>query len=150
MRRSPLVIAATVAGTAAVVALDPAPGAGGPVTVATLPETPRTAAPASTGRDRQVTTGRAVSMQYGTVQVQAVVQGGRLVAVRRIQMPAADGRSESISSYAGPQLEQQALQVQSARVDGVSGATYTSDAYRTSLQAALDQARRPAATRHAT
>ena len=60
----------------------------------------------------------------------------RLTAVR---LPSGDGRSQEISSFAAPQLAQQALAAQSANIDGVSGATYTSESYRSSLQSAIDQ-----------
>ena len=56
-----------------------------------------------------------------------------------MQLTSFDGRSQQINANAGPILLQQTLSAQSAHVDGVSGATYTSDGYRTSLQAALDQ-----------
>jgi uncharacterized protein with FMN-binding domain len=77
--------------------------------------------------------------QYGDVQVRVSVAGGRITQVSAVQLPNGDGRSQQISSFAGPQLAQQALKAQSAKIDGVSGATYTSDSYRTSLQSALDQ-----------
>ena len=57
----------------------------------------------------------------------------------RLRLPSGDGRSQQISTFAGQQLAQQALAAQSANIDGVSGATYTSDSYKTSLQSALDQ-----------
>lgn len=77
---------------------------------------------------------------YGPVQVEAVVAGGRLVDVRALQLTNDGGRSVAISASAAPRLRAEALQAQSARIDTVSGATYTSEGYRTSLQAALDRA----------
>ena len=50
-------------------------------------------------------------------------------------------RSQFISQQAGPLLQQEALQAQSAQIDIVSGATYTSESYAQSLQSALDRAR---------
>ncbi len=49
-------------------------------------------------------------------------------------------RSQEISQYAGPQLHDEVLQAQNAQIDVLSGATYTSEAYAQSVQAALDQA----------
>ncbi|HEY2702482.1 MAG TPA: FMN-binding protein [Candidatus Dormibacteraeota bacterium] len=77
---------------------------------------------------------------FGDVQVQLVISGGRITDVRAVQMPT-HARSGQISSSAGPQLRSEVLQAQSARIDTVSGATYTSQAYAQSAQAALDQAR---------
>ncbi|MET7397770.1 FMN-binding protein [Dactylosporangium sp. NPDC005572] len=85
--------------------------------------------------------------RYGPVQVRITVRGGRLVDVEAVQLPAAAARGIEIGRRATPVLRQQALQRQSADLDAVSGATYTSDGYRRSLQSAIDAARagRPAA-----
>ena len=102
------------------------------------------AAPAS---KQLVATGPVEFTQFGPVQVQAtiVVTGSRLriADITSLQLPAG-GRSGSISSYAAPQLRQEALTAQSANVHTVSGASYTSDGYRRSLQAALDAGRKAA------
>ena len=83
--------------------------------------------------------GPVVDTQFGPVQVRIAVAAGRITDVVALQLPT--GRhSGQISSYAGPVLRQEALQAQSAQIDTVSGATYTSDAYAQSLQAALDKA----------
>lgn len=81
-------------------------------------------------------TGDAVSTPYGDMQVQATVTDGKLTDVTWLQLPS-DGHSMRINSYAAPLLVQEALKAQSAQVDGVSGATYTSGAFRQSLQSAL-------------
>jgi uncharacterized protein with FMN-binding domain len=80
-----------------------------------------------------------VSNQYGDVQVRVTVDGGRIVDVNALQLPKDRERSARISEFAGPELRSEALSAQSARIDIVSGATYTSDSYAQSLQAALDQ-----------
>ena len=59
---------------------------------------------------------------------------------RRSQLPSDRARSRYISSIAGPELRQEALQARSANIDVISGATYTSESYAQSLQGALDQA----------
>jgi uncharacterized protein with FMN-binding domain len=59
--------------------------------------------------------------------------------VTALLLPSGDGRSQEISNFAGPELAQQAVAAQNANIDGVSGATYTSESYRSSLQSALDQ-----------
>lgn len=102
----------------------------------------------STGSSRtsQSTTGAAAQYvgpvaadPYGNVQVQITVQSGKIVDVTALAMPIG-GHSGRISNYVAPILRTQALTAQSARINGVSGATYTSMAYAQSLQGALDQA----------
>ena len=84
-------------------------------------------------------TGSTIGTPFGNVQVQVTLQGGMITDVQTLQLPSG-GHSGQISRYAAPQLRSEVLQAQSAQVDSVSGATYTSQAYRQSLQAALDQA----------
>jgi len=84
--------------------------------------------------------GTAQGTRYGPVQVRITVRGHRLVMVTAVVYPASGGRDREISSFALPQLEQEAITAQSARIDTVSGATFTSDGYRRSLQSALDVA----------
>jgi uncharacterized protein with FMN-binding domain len=81
-----------------------------------------------------------VGHNYGNVQVEITVQGGRIVDVTALEVPQNDGRSAQISSVAIPYLVDQALQSQSADVAGVSGATYTSVGFASSLKSALVQA----------
>jgi uncharacterized protein with FMN-binding domain len=95
-------------------------------------------APAKSGTVRQLT-GADVPNQFGDVQVQLTTSGGRITQVSALRLPSSDGRSQEISSFAGPELAQQALAAQGANIDGVSGATYTSQSYRSSLQSALDK-----------
>jgi uncharacterized protein with FMN-binding domain len=85
-------------------------------------------------------TGSVVSTRYGDVQVQVTLQGGKIVDVSALQLPNNDFRSFRISQAAAPLLKNEALQAQSANIDVLSGATYTSTGYAQSLQSALDQA----------
>lgn len=84
-------------------------------------------------------TGPFAADPYGNVQVQITVSGGKIVDVVALALPVG-GHSGRISNYVAPILRTQALAAQSAAIDGVSGATYTSQAYAASLQGALDQA----------
>ena len=84
--------------------------------------------------------GPVISTRFGPVQVQVTISGGKISDVAALQLPSDHPRSAEISDYAAPILRQEALQAQSAEIDIVSGATYTSIAYARSLQAALDQA----------
>ena len=77
--------------------------------------------------------------RFGPVQVSVTLNGKLIVAISAVQLPAS-GRSGRISNYAAPILHDQALQAQSASITGVSGATYTSQAFEQSLQAALNAA----------
>ena len=85
-------------------------------------------------------TGQDVSMRYGDVQVQVTISGGAVTDVTALQLPNGDGHSSRISSIVEPMLRSEALQAQTASIDLISGATYTSGAYMQSLQSALDSA----------
>jgi uncharacterized protein with FMN-binding domain len=101
--------------------------------------------PTKTSRSRRLTVnGEAIDTMYGPVQVQVSVRGTRIMSAHAIDYPQGGGRDQEINSVAIPQLDQETLQTQSARIDTVSGATYTSDGYRRSLQSALDAAHRAA------
>jgi uncharacterized protein with FMN-binding domain len=84
--------------------------------------------------------GGSADTQYGPVQVQIRIRSGRIISADAIDYPQGSGRDQEINSYAIPQLDQETLDAQSAQIDTVSGATYTSDGYRESLQSALDAA----------
>jgi uncharacterized protein with FMN-binding domain len=84
--------------------------------------------------------GDVVQTRFGTVQVQITVKAGQITDVTALKLTDAEGRSVQISNYAAPVLRDEVLQAQSADVQTVGGATVTSDAYLTSLQAALDAA----------
>ncbi len=98
---------------------------------------PTTAAPAGPTKTYD---GQVFENQYGPVQVRVVMQGGKITDVQALQMPVDHQRSAEISQYAEPYLRQEVLQAQSAQIDIVSGATFTSENYAQSLQSALDQA----------
>jgi len=85
-------------------------------------------------------TGDDVPNQFGDVQVQATFSNGKLTDVKALQLPFDRQRSAEISQYVEPVLRSEALQAQSAQIDLVSGATYTSDSYAHSLQSAIDKA----------
>lgn len=84
--------------------------------------------------------GAAVQTRFGTVQVRVTIQNSRITEVTALQLTDAERKSAQISSRAAPVLRSEVLQAQSANVQTVGGATVTSDAYLTSLQAALDAA----------
>jgi uncharacterized protein with FMN-binding domain len=124
------------------------PGPAGPATPSTSsgsappdrsPSSPTSPAASGANAARKYV-GTAVQTRYGIVQVAANVSGSRIASVSFVQLTAFDGRSQQINSDAAPLLLQETLKAQSAHIDAVSGATYTSDGYVQSLQSALDQA----------
>ena len=78
--------------------------------------------------------------RYGVVQVQVVITDGAITDVTALQYPQSEREDIKINSRAIPLLRAQVLAAQSAKIDGVSGATFTTDGYVTSLQSALDAA----------
>lgn len=85
-------------------------------------------------------TGETVQTRWGPVQVRVTLKNGRITDVTAVSYPTDNPRDQEINSYALPQLRREALAAQSASIDSVSGATYTSDGYKQSLQSALDSA----------
>jgi uncharacterized protein with FMN-binding domain len=81
-----------------------------------------------------------VDTQWGPVQVEITVSGGRIVSARAVQQPSGNPRDAEINGYALPVLGQEVVQAQSAAIDSVSGATVTSQGYIASLQSAIDSA----------
>jgi len=84
--------------------------------------------------------GTAVQTRFGAVQVQIRVDAGKITEVTALQLTDDDRKSIQISNRAAPLLRSEVLAAQSADVQTISGATVTSTAYLTSLQAALDAA----------
>lgn len=96
------------------------------------------ASTSASGARQRTVTGPVSMTPYGPVQVEITTAGGRLADVRALQLPSG-GKSGDIAGYSAPVLRREALARQGANIDTVSGATYTSAGYRSSLQAALDQ-----------
>ncbi|MFD9591271.1 FMN-binding protein [Kitasatospora sp. NPDC059973] len=101
---------------------------------------PSAAAGAGNASGTRVVTGNAVDTRYGPVQVRITLSGGRITKAEVVQYPSESRRDLEINQFALPRLNQEAVSAQSARVDAVAGATYTSEGYQRSLQSALDQA----------
>jgi uncharacterized protein with FMN-binding domain len=86
-------------------------------------------------------TGPVVDVNWGNVQVQTTIRGGKINDVQFVQYPSDRRTSVRINSIADPMLQQEAVQAQSANVDIISGATLTSLGFQQSLQGALSQAK---------
>ena len=113
----------------------PTPGAGPGSADATGPA--GSAAPA--GGAARTLTGTAFPTIYGPVQVRITVAGDRITAASALEYPSNTPRDQQINAFAIPQLNREAVAAGSAKIDAVSGATYTSGGYIGSLQNALDQ-----------
>ena len=118
----------------------PTPGTGDTAASAGA-ASPSTSTSTATGSGTAKTvTGAAWPTIYGPVQVRITVAGGRITAVTAVEYPANSPRDEQINAFAIPQLNKEAVAAGSAKIDTVSGATYTSEGYIASLQSALDKA----------
>jgi len=83
-------------------------------------------------------TGDVVNVQYGNVQVKITVENGKITDAQAVQAPS--GRNDRWTQMAVPILRQQTLQAQSAKINGASGASFTSYGWYTSLVSALSKA----------
>ncbi|MEU2630788.1 MULTISPECIES: FMN-binding protein [Kitasatospora] len=157
MRRAVVSSAATAAGIVLLLSLKPHDGAGvAPVIssggAGSATDTSSGSSSGSSGSSgsssgsssssTRTVTGDAANTRYGPVQVKVTLDGSRITNVDVVQYPSNDHRDQEINSYALPLLNQEAIAAQSARIDVVSGATFTSDGYTRSLQSALDKAGR--------
>jgi uncharacterized protein with FMN-binding domain len=108
-----------------------------PVAAATPTPTP-TPTPTSRAANGSFT-GADIQTQFGDVQVRITVTSGRITDVSALQMPTDRARSAEITQYVTPVLRSEVIQAQSARIDVISGATFTSEAYAESVDDAMRQ-----------
>lgn len=87
-----------------------------------------------------VLTGKVVQTKWGPMQVQLTLAGHKIIKVTVLQHTGPAPYSSIVDARAIPKLNQETLAAQSARIDAVSGASYTSAGYIQSLQSALDHA----------
>lgn len=120
----------------------PAPAPTGAPTETAPPATPATPTPKPTPGEPVVAVhdGQVIDTKYGTVQVRVVITGDVITEVSALTLTDSSDTSVAISARAAPILREEVLAAQSAAVTNVSGATYTSEAYLTSVQSALDAA----------
>jgi uncharacterized protein with FMN-binding domain len=78
---------------------------------------------------------------FSIISVRVTLTGGELTRVETVELTGNGARTEAINARAEPILREEALKAGSAKIDVVSGATYTSQSYKRSLQAAIDRAR---------
>ncbi|MEU1574508.1 FMN-binding protein [Streptomyces collinus] len=138
VRRAVLAGAATVSGIVLLLSLKPASDPGSAQAAGQAP--PAAAGQAPQGGVNGAVTGDAAQTQYGAVQVRLTMSNGKITQAEAVQAPKG-GRSDQITASSVPRLNQAAVAAQSAELDAVSGATYTSAGYKKSLQSALDKAK---------
>lgn len=131
MRRTVLAVLVTVAGLVALLSFKTHSGSPGRTSA-----DPATVPPLLAGE--RAVTGNTVSTIYGPVQVRTVLRASKIVGVNILRQPTQTSMDTQIGQYAFPRLIGETLIAQSARIDTVSGATYTSGGYIRSLQSALD------------
>ena len=141
MKRAPIVLGSTVLGTSAVLGFHAHPATVPAATASSSAKTTTatTTSPSSGSSGGKTALGDAMQTRYGPAQVRVTVSGGKITKVEAVQLQNGDPKSQAISSYAEPILQQSVLSKQTAAVDTVSGATYTSRSYEGSLQSALDK-----------
>ncbi len=157
MRRAVLALLSTVAGLVLLLGYKTSPPPTTPAVVADRGGSGTTGAPGAgsvsgsgsgptatpsprSGPASRTVTGGVARTRYGPVQVRAVVRAGRVTSVTVLQAPQGNSRDVEINGFALPELRRATLAAGSAQIDNVSGATYTSEGYKASLQSALDAA----------
>jgi len=133
-------IATTKATAAATKSAKPSKNSGAGATTAPATQAPATSAPATTSAKsiNGTFTGPSINVNYGNVQVKITVVNGRITDAVAVVAPS--GKNDRYTNMAVPTLKKQTLAAQSANIQGVSGASYTSYGWYTSLQGALAQA----------
>lgn len=149
MKRAPLfVLAGTVAGFVGVLSFHSRPGApaaagNGPARAGgsgrPSPGASRGPSAASASGPARSATGPTEQYGYGQLAVKVTVHGGHITAVSVPSIQTAEPYSQQLATQVIPMLRSEVLAGQTARINGVSGATYTSEAYAMSLQSALDK-----------
>ncbi|MER7840603.1 FMN-binding protein [Streptomyces sp. NPDC096040] len=129
MKRAIPVVALSIAGLIPVWRYEPSIGG-----TTTSTESVTTPSASSTTASGTVVKGTTLNTEKGPVQVQVTFDGDKITAVKMLQQP-----NHPQTTAAVPVLISETLKAQSADIDTVSGATITSDAYRKSLQAAIDE-----------
>ena len=136
---APATSQATAGGSAQASAAATSPAAGKSKGAGMSPSAGQSPATQSAAAVRTLT-GTAAQTQYGPMQIQVTVAGKKITNVTVLQRTNDGSESNQIDSFAIPKLTSETLAAQSANIDAVSGASYTSSGYIKSLQSALDQA----------
>ncbi len=143
MKRALLIAGGTIGGLGAVLAITP-PDLSSTTSVASgVPQADPSVAPSKSATAQPSAaaatfTGDAVTMRYGIVQVKITVQGGKITDAQAVKAPT--GSNDRYTQMAVPRLREQTIAAQSANIQGVSGASFTSYGWYTSLASAIAKA----------
>jgi uncharacterized protein with FMN-binding domain len=138
MKRALLIAGGTIGGLGAVLTITP-PNLSSTTSIAGgVPQAAPSAAPQPSGATDGSFTGDAISIRYGTVQVKITVQGGKITDAQAVQAPT--GSNDRYTQFAVPRLREQTIAAQSASIQGVSGASFTSYGWYKSLVSAVAKA----------
>lgn len=150
IRKTALLVTGTVAGVVGVVSYNPPHLSSQIATSANKPAIDSSPSATSSASSTQTPAqsagisgnfkGDTSQTRWGPVQVQVTLTDGKITDVTTLKYPNGDRRSQSISSQVIPWLQDEVLQVQSAQINGISGATYTSGGFKSSLASALQKA----------
>lgn len=156
MIRAVLALGGTAAGLAALLSFkthpaaeaSPAPAPSGSASSAPVkgagagakPGTAKSGMSGTASTAAHTVTGSVANTQFGPMQVAVTMAGKKITGVKVLQKTNDGAESQQIDANAIPKLTSETLAAQSARIDAVSGATYTSSGYKQSLQSALDKA----------
>jgi uncharacterized protein with FMN-binding domain len=145
MKRALLIAGGTIGGLGAVLMITPPNFSETTQIVGGIPQVDPSAAPTNGAQPNAPTpiapetfTGDAVTMRYGIVQVKITVQGGKIIDAQAVQAPT--GSNDRYTQKAVPRLREQTIAAQSANIQGVSGASFTSYGWYTSLASAIAKA----------
>ena len=144
MKRALLIATGTVGGLGAILAITP-PQLSSTTSIASgVPQATPTTAPSATGNAQPSGatngsfTGDPITMRYGIVQVKITVQNGKITDAQAVKAPT--GSNDRYTQMAVPRLREQTITAQSANIQGVSGASFTSYGWYTSLVSAIAKA----------
>ena len=145
MKRALLIAGGTIGGLGAVLMITPPKLSESTQVAGAIPQVDPTAAPSKSAQTNapkptapESFTGDAVTMRYGIVQVKIIVQGGKIIDAQAVQAPT--GSNDRYTQKAVPRLREQTIAAQSASIQGVSGASFTSYGWYTSLASAIAKA----------
>lgn len=150
MRRAPFVVAATAAGLGAMLSFHshsttqslalPGPKASGGTKTGSRSTNPTRPAGSSTRPGSSTSAvGAAEQYGYGILSARVTVRGSKIASVQIARLQTADSYSQQLAVQVIPYLRREVLASQTAHLNGISGATYTSEAYASSVQSALDK-----------
>ena len=155
MKRGPIAVVAAIAGLASALGLHTSgsstplvSGSNSPASPTTTspppkgtkhPQPPVSTSPGGVPAGKRSMTGTTYQYGYGQLAVRVTAGPTRITGLSVVGLQTAESYSQQLANQVIPMLRNEVLSAQSARVNGISGATYTSEAYLYSVQSALDK-----------